>query len=285
MRAQLRASDVVRELVAQTIREAFSIDEIHDEKIRENTENVESVDPRFGSRYCFWYSLMSSIPQHVAIIMDGNRRWAKAQGLPTLEGHRRGYENVKQVADWCIQRGVKVMTIFAFSTENWKRTEEEVGYLMNLVETMFRSDVKTLHERGIRLRVLGQRDRLRPSILEALDEAQRMTEQNTKLTLAVCFNYGGRQEIVDACKKIVQAGIPAEQIDEKTIASHLYWPDIPEPDLIIRTSGEERISGFLLWECAYSEFYWTQTHWPAFSEGDFEKALEEYAARQRRYGA
>ena len=217
--------------------------------------------------------------------MDGNRRWATEQGVPKLEGHRQGYEKVKKVAEWCINRGVKVMTIFAFSTENWKRTDDEVGYLMNLVETMFRTDIKELHEQGIRLRVLGQRDRLRPSILEALDEAERITQGNDKLTLAVCFNYGGRQEIVDACKKIIQAGVPIDQISEATIASHLYWPDMPEPDLIIRTSGEERLSGFLLWECAYSEFYWTKTHWPAFSEEHFDQALEEYAARQRRYGA
>lgn len=228
---------------------------------------------------------MSSLPQHVAVIMDGNRRWANEQGLPKLEGHRQGYERVKKMAEWCIARGVKTMTIFAFSTENWKRADDEVGYLMNLVETMFRDDVQELHKQGIRLRVLGQRDRLRPSILAALDEAQERTKDNDVLTLAVCFNYGGRQEIVDACKQIVQSGVPADRIDEAMIASHLYWPNMPEPDLIIRTSGEERLSGFLLWECAYSEFYWTKTHWPAFSEEDFDRALQEYAARQRRYGA
>ncbi len=228
---------------------------------------------------------MTSPLTHIALIMDGNRRWAKAEGLPTLEGHRRGYEKVKDVADWCIARGVKVMTIFAFSTENWQRTETEVGFLMDLVEQMFRKDLKTLHERGIRLKVLGGRDRLRPSILEALDEAQRSTQDNDILTLAVCFNYGGRQEIVDACKQIVRENIPIDQIDEQTISSRLYWSDMPAPDLIIRTSGEERISGFLLWECAYSEFYWTKTHWPAFSEEDLDRALDEYSARQRRYGA
>lgn len=228
---------------------------------------------------------MSSSPHHIGIIMDGNRRWAKAQGRPTMEGHRQGYEKVKEVTKWCIQKEVKILSIFAFSTENWKRTEEEIGYLMNLLEMFVRSDLKDLHEKNIRVRIIGKRDRLRPSILEALDEAERTTEHNTGLTLGICFNYGGRQEIVDACKKIIEQGIPADQLTEQTITSHLYWPDMPEPDLIIRTSGEERMSGFLLWECAYSELYWCQSHWPAFSEQDFDTALATYAERQRRYGA
>ncbi len=228
---------------------------------------------------------MSSLPHHIACILDGNRRWARAHGLPTLEGHRRGYDKVKDVADWCIARGIKVLTVFAFSTENWKRTEEEVGYLMNLVEAMFTRDLQELHGRGIRLRVLGGRDRLRPSILRALDEAQRVTKDNNKLTLAVCFNYGGHQEILDACKKMVSDGLSLDQMDEQALTSRLYWPDMPPPDLIIRTSGEQRLSGFLLWGCAYAELYWTETHWPAFSEVDLDQALAEYAARQRRYGA
>jgi undecaprenyl diphosphate synthase len=221
---------------------------------------------------------------HLAIILDGNRRWAKDHSLPSLEGHRAGYDRIKQVGDWCLDRGIPVLTVFAFSTENWKRTEEEVGYLMDLLEVALTRDAKEFHEKGVRLKILGRREGLRPSILRAIDAVEELTKNNTKATFCICLNYGGRPEIIDACKKLIAKGMTADQIDEAALQSAMYWPDMPEPDLIVRTSGEERLSGFLLWESAYSEIYWTKTHWPAFDEAELDKALEEYESRQRRFG-
>lgn len=222
--------------------------------------------------------------RHLAIIMDGNRRWAKEKGLPSLQGHTAGYDTLKKIGDACLARGIEVLSVFAFSTENWKRTQEEVGYLMDLLEKGLRNELNEFQRKGLRIRVLGRREGLRPSVLEAIQIAEDQTAKNTKATLCICLNYGGRLEIVDAVKKLVADGVPADQIDEAAVASRLYWPDMPEPDLIIRTSGEERLSGFLLWESAYSELYWTQTHWPDFDEAELDKALEAFAARQRRYG-
>mgnify|MGYP000172623958 FL=1 len=221
---------------------------------------------------------------HLAIIMDGNRRWAKDQGLPSFEGHRRGYDRLKEVGDWCLARKIPFLTVFAFSTENWKRTQDEVGYLMDLLETGLSRDLDEFHRKGVRLTFMGRREGLRPSILRAMDAAEEKTKDNTNATFCLCLNYGGRLEIVDACKKLVEQGVPAEQIDEAKLQSAMYWPELPEPDLIVRTSGEQRLSGFLLWESAYSELYWTNVHWPAFDEGEVDKALEEYANRQRRFG-
>jgi len=221
---------------------------------------------------------------HLGIIMDGNRRWAKENGLPSLEGHRKGYDRLKEVGDWCLARGIKILTVFAFSTENWKRSAEEVGYLMDLLEMALSKELDWFKSRQIRLRVLGRREGLRPSILQAIDRAEEETKMNERATICICLNYGGRPEIVDAMKKIVDEGIPSNQITEEIIAHHMYFSDMPDPDLVIRTSGEERISGFLLWEAAYSEFYWCQHHWPAFDESDLDAALAEYVSRQRRYG-
>jgi undecaprenyl diphosphate synthase len=223
--------------------------------------------------------------KHLAIIMDGNRRWAKERGLPSVEGHRRGYETLKQCGDWCLARGIETLTVFAFSTENWKRAADEVSFLMDLLERAFRDEAEFFLQRGVRVRVLGRRDGLRPSVLRAIENIEERTKDNDKLTLAVCFNYGGRAELVDAVKSIAVEGISAEAIDEGTIAKRLYWPNMPDPDLVIRTSGEERLSGFLLWQCAYSEFYWSRGHWPAFSEAELDTALGAFAERQRRYGA
>lgn len=222
--------------------------------------------------------------RHLAFIMDGNRRYARERGLPTLEGHRAGYKTVKELGDWCLTRGIEVVTIWAFSTENWKRAEEEVGYLMDLLEWSLRNDIDEFHQKGIRLKVIGQRDRLRPSIVEGIKNAEERTKNNTKMTLVIALNYGGRAEIVDAVKHLIQTGVSAQEIDEAKVTSALYWPDMPEPDLIIRTSGEERLSGFLLWEAPYAELYWFQKNWPDFSEQDLDAALEDYTNRQRRYG-
>lgn len=226
----------------------------------------------------------SSKLRHLAIIMDGNRRWAKEHGRPSFEGHRAGYERMKEVGDWCLDRGIEVLSVFAFSTENWKRTDEEVGYLMDLLEEALTKELASFHEKGVRMRIVGRREGLRPSVLRAIENAETLTKDNTKATFVMCLNYGGRPEIVDACKKIVAQGVPAEKIDEAALQSAMYWPDMPDPDLIVRTSGEERLSGFLLWESAYSEFYWCKKHWPDFDQVELDKALEEYAARERRMG-
>lgn len=224
------------------------------------------------------------ILKHLAIIMDGNRRWATERGLPSLQGHRAGYERLKEMGDWCLDRGVEVISVFAFSTENWKRTDEEVGYLMDLLEEALTKEMDFFHSRNVRVKIVGSRERLRPSVLRVIEAAEEKTKDNTRATLAICFNYGGRPEIVDACRKIVSNGTPASEITEETIQQAMYWPEMPPPDLIIRTSGEERLSGFLLWESAYSEIYWCEKHWPDFDEKELDAALEEYASRQRRFG-
>ncbi len=221
---------------------------------------------------------------HLAMIMDGNRRFAKERGLPTLEGHRAGYQTVKKLGDWCLDRGIEVVTLWAFSTENWKRTQEEVGYLMDLLEWSLRNDIDEFHQKGIRLKVIGRREGLRASIIEGIERAEEKTKDNQKMTLVIALNYGGRAEIVDAVRALVEQKIPSEQITEEALTKALYWPEMPAPDLIIRTSGEERLSGFLLWEAPYSELYWCSKHWPAFTEEDLDAALEDYTNRQRRYG-
>lgn len=221
---------------------------------------------------------------HLAIIMDGNRRWAKEKNLPGIEGHRAGYARLKQVGDWCLDRGIKVLTVFAFSTENWKRTEEEVGFLMDLLETALTDEIDHFHGKGVRLKIIGRREGLRPSVVRAMERAEEKTKDNTAATFVMCVNYGGRLEIVDACRSLIAKGVPSGDVDEATLQAEMYWPGMPDPDLIVRTSGEERISGFLLWQAAYSEFYWTQKHWPDFDETELDKALEEYATRQRRFG-
>jgi undecaprenyl diphosphate synthase len=228
--------------------------------------------------------VMESPVQHLAVIMDGNRRWAEERGRPSLEGHRAGYERMKEVGDWCLARGIKVLSVYAFSTENWKRTEKEVGYLMDLLEEALTKEMMTFQKKGVRLKVIGRREGLRPSIIRAIEAAERETASNTKVTFCICLNYGGRAEIVDACKKLMEEGMPADKIDEAAITARLYWPEMPEPELVIRTSGEERLSGFLTWESVYSEIYWCEKHWPDFDEQELDKALESYAARQRRFG-
>lgn len=216
--------------------------------------------------------------------MDGNRRWAKERGMPSLEGHRAGYERMKEVGDWCLDRGIAVLSVFAFSTENWNRTQEEVGYLMDLLEDALTKEVDHYMARGIRIRILGRRDRLRPSILRAIDDAERRTSGNEKATICICLNYGGRPEIVDACKRIVADGLSASDVTEDALQSRMYWPEMPPPDLVIRTSGEERLSGFLTWESVYSEIHWCEKHWPDFDEAELDRAVEEFAKRQRRFG-
>ncbi len=224
-------------------------------------------------------------PRHLAMIMDGNRRWAKEKGLPSVEGHRAGYETMKKVGDWCLDRGVEVLTVYAFSTENWKRSETEVGFLMTLLEHALDKELDYFISRKIKLRILGRREGFKPRILELIDKAQEATKDFDAMTFAICLNYGGRMELVDAVKEIVAEGMQPEAIDELSISKRLYWPNMPDPDMIVRTSGEERLSGFLLWQSAYSEFYWLKKNWPAIDEKDIDAIIEEYKTRQRRYGA
>lgn len=222
---------------------------------------------------------------HLAVIMDGNRRWAQQRGLSANEGHLAGYERLKQIGDACIDRGIPVFTVFAFSTENWKRNQEEVGFLMDLMERALTRELEQFTKRGARLRIVGRREGLRPSVLRAIEHAEESSKANTASTFVICFNYGGQAEIVDACKKIVADGIAVDQVNELEIQKRMYWPEMPAPDVIVRTSGEERTSGFLTWEAAYSELYWTKKDWPDFDEQELDAVIQEYARRQRRFGA
>ncbi len=221
---------------------------------------------------------------HLGIILDGNRTWARARGLPTFEGHRRGYDRLKVFGDWCIARGIPVVTAFAFSTENWNRAPDEVAYLMELLELALSREVGEFDKRGVRLKVIGRREGLPEAIIRAADAAEERTKNNTKITLQLAINYGGHAEIVDAAKKAMAAGASPESLTEESFRSYLYAPETPDPDLIIRTAGHSRISGFLLWGAAYSEFHFTPTLWPDFSEKDLDAALEDYARRTRKFG-
>lgn len=226
------------------------------------------------------------IPRHVACVMDGNGRWATKQGLPRTEGHRAGEEALFDAAQGALEMGIPYFTVYAFSTENWRRPGDEVRFLLNVIAdqllTRRRDD---LHALGVRIRFIGRRDwRVPRWVLRRMDEAARLTEHNRNMTLTVAFNYGGRAEIVDAVKAIVAAGIPASKVDEKAIASRLYDPSVPDPDLVIRTSGEYRISNFLLWELAYSELVFTDVLWPDFRREHLREAVREFQARDRRFG-
>jgi undecaprenyl diphosphate synthase len=225
-----------------------------------------------------------AIPQHIGYIVDGNRRWAKGHGLPTYEGHLAGYNAIIEVVLASIDAGVKYVSAYTFSTENWKRSELEVSKIMGLVLRLLTSDIHILQDNGIRLKVLGSRDRLSKSVLKAIDEAESKTAGNTRGTLAVCFNYGGQLEIVDACKKIVQEGIAPEDITTELITEHLYVSEVPPLDVVVRTSGEQRTSNFMLWRAAYSEFIFLEKLWPDMTKDDVTAILEEYSRRGRRFG-
>lgn len=239
---------------------------------------------------CGWFSndlhyfFIMSIPNHIGFIMDGNRRWAKRRGELASFGHRAGYERFKEVGEWCLKKGIKEVSFFGFSLENWQRAEDEISCIFSLLERAFTQELPFFIERGIRIRVLGQRDRLPPSTQRAIDEAQRATAHHTALQFIVCFNYGGRSEIVDAAKTLIRQGVSPESLTEDRFAAALYDPDISYPDLIVRTSGEQRLSGFLLWQSAYSELYFTPLLWPDFDEAALDEALIWYQGRERRFG-
>ena len=226
----------------------------------------------------------ATVPQHVAIIMDGNGRWAKQRNLPRVAGHRAGAENIRRIVESSIRFGVKYLTLYAFSTENWNRPEEEVSALMTILGEVLERETPKLHAEGVRINHLGRLDGMSPHLRKGILEATEKTRNNTRLTLNVCFNYGGRLEIVDAVRKIVAQGIPADEITEETISRHLYNVEIPDPDLIIRTAGEQRLSNYLIWQAAYSEYWFTRLNWPDFGKDEFLHSLKEYAARLRKFG-
>ncbi len=229
------------------------------------------------------------VPRHVAVIMDGNGRWAKKRMQPRLFGHRAGAESLRAILHACRDHGVEYLTVYAFSTENWVRPEDEVSGLMSLLKTFLKKDERDLHENQVRLRVTGRMADLPESVRSELERVMEATKHYEKGHLILALSYGGRVEILDAVRAIaakVKAGeVEPGQIDEALFARHLYLPDVPDPDLMIRTSGEIRLSNFLLWELSYAEFYFTDTLWPDFREEDFAKALAEYSRRQRRFGA
>lgn len=224
------------------------------------------------------------VPRHIGYVIDGNRRWAKQHGIPVYEGHLAGYNAITEIVLATIAQGVEYVSAYIFSTENWKRSEAEVGKLMGLVLKLLSSDLHILEENNIRLRVLGSTDHVDDKILRAIKDAEERTANNTRGTLAVCFNYGGHQEIADACKKIVQEGISPEAITAEVVAEHLYAPDIPPLDVVVRTSGEMRLSNFMLWRSAYSEFIFLDKLWPDMTKDDVAAILKEYLRRNRRFG-
>ena len=227
----------------------------------------------------------SRLPAHVGCVMDGNGRWAQRRGLPRTEGHAAGEEALLDTVEGALQLGIRWLTVYAFSTENWRRPRAEVRYLMGFNESLLERRRDELHERGVRIRFAGRRDRRVPRRLSRqMDDTSAMTARNRAMTLVIAFNYGGRAEIVDAVRRLVEEGAPAARIDEHAIRSRLYLPDVPDPDLVIRTSGEFRISNFLLWELAYSEFVFTDTLWPDFRREDLFDAVREYQRRDRRFG-
>jgi len=228
------------------------------------------------------------LPTHVAIIMDGNGRWAAQRGLPRFEGHRKGIEAIRRAVRTATELGIRYLTVYSFSAENWRRPEEEVSFLMSLLKRFVRHDLAELHSNNVRVRIIGEREGLASDIRLLLDEAEQLTRANTGLTLVIAFNYGGRQEIVSAVRALAQrvkAGLlDPEAIDMDMVGAALDSHDIPDPDLVIRTSGEQRVSNFLTWQTAYSEFVFLPVFWPDFDETSFKTALDEYRRRDRRFG-
>jgi undecaprenyl diphosphate synthase len=237
----------------------------------------------------FAADLPQPLPRHIAIIMDGNGRWAQARGLPRIAGHRRGAEAVRRTLAAAGELGVPYLTLFGFSSENWKRPLDEVDDLMGLLRHYLRGEIAELHKNGVRLRVIGEIGRLAPDIAALIRNAESLTRGNGAINLTIALSYGGRAEIVTAMRtvaaKVAAGHLATDRIDEALIAGHLFTSDLPDPDLLIRTSGEQRLSNFLLWQCAYAELVFTKTLWPDFGRGDLEQAIAEYGCRERRYGA
>ncbi len=228
--------------------------------------------------------MSEKIPTHIAIIMDGNGRWAKERNLPRYFGHQAGVESVREVVRNCAKLGIKYLTLFVFSTENWERPKREVNALMDLLKKLLKSEAKELNENNVRVKAIGQIERLPKEVKKNLEELIELTKDNTGLTLVLSLSYGGRQEIVEAVKKILKKKLEPEKLNEEEFRKFLYDPEIPDPDLLIRTGGEYRISNFLLFQSAYTEFYFTKTLWPDFREKDLLLAIEDYKKRKRKFG-
>ncbi|HMN13481.1 MAG TPA: isoprenyl transferase [Bellilinea sp.] len=237
--------------------------------------DTEERDAKSGSK---------SVLRHVAVIMDGNGRWAKQRGLNRLSGHRAGTENLRRVIRACVDLGIEYLTVYAFSTENWGRPSDEVDGLMALLEEMIDNELEELHAEGVRIIHLGRVDRLNPSLRRKVEHSVRHTAENKTLNLCIAWNYGGRDEIVYAIQNIIREGVPADQITEETVATHLFTAGIPDPELVIRTSGELRSSNFLVWQSAYSEWVVTPTFWPDFDKAELENCISIYQKRDRRFG-
>lgn len=241
------------------------------------TTRPESEDPSVGAS-----------PRHVAVIMDGNGRWATQRSLPRTEGHRHGVDAVRRLVRAAIESGTEFLTVFSFSSENWRRPKAEISYLFSLLRRFIRQDVAELHSAGVRIRVIGERDGLDTDIVEMIEECEKITALNSRLNLVVAFNYGGRTEIARTARaiaeKVALGEMTPDQVDEACFAAHMYVPDVPEPDMLIRTSGEKRISNYLLWQMAYTELVFVDEHWPDFDAKIYKQALAEYSLRQRRYG-
>lgn len=231
------------------------------------------------------YLPLPHLPAHVGIIMDGNGRWAKSRGLPRLAGHRAGVENLRRVLRSAVEFGIPIITLYAFSTENWKRPESEVRGLLRLLNDALAKEVGELHKNGVQLRHIGDLSLLSDELQQRVRDAIELTRNNDRLIANIAFNYGGRMEIVEAVRAIVREGLPPEAITEDVISNHLFTAGLPDPDLIIRTSGELRVSNFLIWQGAYAEYYIPSVYWPDFDKAELYKALQSFSQRERRYGA
>ena len=231
---------------------------------------------------------MKDTPRHVAIIMDGNRRWAKKRGLPSIAGHREGVKSIEEVLDAAKKAGVKILTLYTFSTENWKRSRKEIDFLMKLIGYYLDNEYKKLVDNNVRLMTIGRIDRFTPALRKKIEEVKKLTEANSGIILNLALNYGGREEILDASRKIaedVKSGkIKTGDVSEELFSKYLYTGELPDPDLLIRTAGEFRVSNFLLWQICYSELYVTKKFWPEFGKKDFERAIHAYKRRERRFG-
>lgn len=225
-----------------------------------------------------------AIPRHVAIVMDGNGRWAKKRFMPRFFGHKQGVDALVRTVQACADRGIEYLTVFAFSSENWKRPTEEVSGLMSLVLVAVSKYLTKLAKEGVRIRIVGDREAVSDKVRQAWDQAETATAHNTRITLSVAFNYGGRWDVVQACRQAMRAGVKPEELDEACLSRYLAMSYAPDPDLFIRTGGEVRISNFLLWQVAYSEFVFSDCLWPEFGEAELDKALQAFAARDRRFG-
>ena len=223
-----------------------------------------------------------NIPNHLGVIIDGNRRWAREKGLPTLEGHKKGLNALRSLMKWVKERGIKTLTIYVFSIENWNRSKEEVSYLMNLLKGAFKDDEKLTGVKGVKIRMAGEREMIPKDVLEIIEKVENDTKDNKEMTINFAFSYGGRKEIIHSIKQIINKKIPEDQITEKTVYDNLYVTE--DVDLIIRTGKEKRLSGFLIWQSPYSEFYFLDKYWPDFNENDLDNILLDYSNRQRRFG-